>query len=109
MEAVEFQDDGRTFTCEAGSSPATPGTNWWWVSISGEAQRYAAFRTQPGDTPASLRPRVLAYYAQLLADRARPRATHSSWSQRRNVARPEGDGTAGTPSGTPTGTPSTPV
>lgn len=75
MQAVEFQDGGRTFTCEAGSSPATPGTLWWWVTISGEGQRYAAFRTQPGDTPASLRPRVLAYYAKLLADRERPRLT----------------------------------
>ena len=83
MEAVQFQDDGKTFTCEAGSSPATPGTLWWWVSVSGEAQRYAAFRKEPGDTAASLRPRVLAYYAQLLADRARPRLTHSSWGQRR--------------------------
>ena len=86
MDTVQFQDSGRTFTCEAASSPATPGTLWWWVSITGEAQRYAAFRTEPDDTPASLRPRVLAYYAKVLADRERPRITHQSWAQRRNAS-----------------------
>lgn len=89
---VTFEDDGRTFTCVTGSSPATPGTLWWWVSISGEAQRYAAFRTQGDDTPSSLRPRVLAYYAQLLADRARPREIRSGWGQRRAAQKDAPDG-----------------
>jgi len=88
MDAVQFNDGGRTFTCERRSSPATPGTLWWWVSISGESSRYAAFRTEPGDTPASLQPRVVAYYAQLLADRERPRITQPTWAQRRNMAKP---------------------
>jgi hypothetical protein len=83
MNAVQFDDVGRTFTCEKGSSPATPGTLWWWVTISGEGQRYAAFRAEPGDTAANLRPRVLAYYEKLLADRERPRITRPSWAQRR--------------------------
>ena len=54
----------------------------------GEAQRYAAFRTQPDDTPQSLKRRVLAYYAQLLVDRARPPEIRSGWAQRRNVKKP---------------------
>src|SRR5688572_27501161 len=83
MKALEFEDVGRTFTCEAGSSPATPGTLWWWVSVSGESQRYAAFRVEDNDTPATLRPRVLAYYAQILADRERPRITRPTWAQRK--------------------------
>ena len=83
MDLVEFQDGERTFTCRAASSPATPGTLWWWVSITGESQRYAAFRTQADDTPPNLRPRVIAYYEQLLADRARPREFRSHWAQRR--------------------------
>ena len=97
MKAVQFDEGGRTFTCQSASSPATPGTQWWWVSISGEAQRYAAFRTEPGDTAASLRPRVLAYYAKLLEDRARPRMNPSTWAQRRNAAQqvPPIAGTAG--------------
>ena len=83
MDAVQFKDGERTFTCKCASSPATPGTLWWWVSISGEAQRYAAFRAEPSDTVASLQPRVLGFYEKLLADRARPRITPSSWGQRR--------------------------
>ena len=82
MDSLQFQDGDRTFTCTASSSPATPGTLWWWVSVTGELQRWAAFRTQPDDTPANLAPRITAYYAQVLVDRARPR-TVGSWSQRR--------------------------
>ena len=88
MNAVQFDDVGRRFTCEPGSSPATPGVLWWWVTVSGESHRYAAFRVQPTDTPASLKPRILAYYAQLLADRARPAFTRPTWSQRRPVKEP---------------------
>jgi hypothetical protein len=88
MDVVEFQDGERTFTCRAASSPATPGTLWWWVSITGEAQRYAAFRTEEDDTAVNLRPRILAYYAQLLADRERPRELRTHWSQRRGTQKP---------------------
>ena len=88
MKAVQFEDVGRTFTCEAGSSPATPGTLWWWVSVSGETQRYAAFRVEDNDTPATLRPRILAYYAQILADRERPRITRPAWTQRKAAPAP---------------------
>jgi hypothetical protein len=83
MNFVEFKDGDRTFTCEAKSSPATPGTLWWWVSVTGENQRYAAFRAEDGDTQSKLRPRILAYYAQLLVDRERPREFRSHWAQRR--------------------------
>lgn len=83
MNGLQFQDGDRTFTCQAASSPATPGTLWWWVSITGESQRYAAFRTQEDDEPDTLRPRILAYYAQLIADRERPREIRSHWTHRR--------------------------
>ena len=83
MKALKFDDVGRTFTCEPGSSPATPGTLWWWLTISGESQRYAAFRVEPDDTPVTLKARVLAYYAQLLVDRERPRITRPTWTQRK--------------------------
>jgi hypothetical protein len=76
MEFMEFEDDGRTLTCRRASSPATPGPVWWWLTVSTETQRYAAFRAEPTDTPANLRPRIEAYYAKLLADRARPREFH---------------------------------
>jgi hypothetical protein len=90
MDLVEFEDGERKFTCRAASSPATPGTLWWWVSVTGESQRYAAFRTQADDTPPNLRPRILAYYAQLLADRARPREFRTHWSQRRKTTEAPG-------------------
>jgi len=85
MNAVQFDDVGRTFTCEPGPSPATPGVLWWWITVSGETNRYAAFRVEPTDTPVSLKPRVLTYYAQLLADRARPPITRPAWTQRKGV------------------------
>ena len=83
MKRLEFKDGNRTFTCIAETSPATPGTLWWWVSVTGESARYAAFRTEASDTAPTLRPRILAYYEQLLADRARPVVTRQYWSQRR--------------------------
>src|SRR4051812_3817938 len=86
FELMEFEDNGRTFTCRAASSPATPDTLWWWVSISGESQRYAAFRAEADDTAPNLQPRILAYYQQLLVDRERPREFRPHWSQRRPAA-----------------------
>lgn len=88
MDAVQFNDAGRTFTCEQGPSPATPGTLWWWISVSGESQRYAAFRVEPTDTPASVQPRILTYYAQLLADRERPRLVRPTWAHRKPASGP---------------------
>ena len=81
VDFVEFQGEGRTLTCRSGPSPATPGTNWWWLNVSGESQRYAAFRTEPSDTAENVQPRMLAYYVQLLADRARPREIRGGWSR----------------------------
>ena len=86
MKAMEFAGLGRVFTCEPGSSPATPETLWWWVRISGEAERHAAFRVEPGDTPTTVGPRVFAFYERLLADRARPRITRPAWGQRKPVS-----------------------
>ena len=82
MDFVEFDDGDRTFTCRAASSPATPDTVWWWISVTGESQRYAAFRAQKGDALANLRPRVLAYYAGLRAARERPPEVRAHWTQR---------------------------
>jgi hypothetical protein len=83
MDSLEFQDGTRTFTCQKASSPATPGTVWWWVSVTGESQRYAAFHARSDDTQANIRKRVIAYYTQLLADRARPPEPRGHWAQRR--------------------------
>jgi hypothetical protein len=81
VDLVEFEHEGRTFTCRSEPSPATPGTNWWWMAVSGETQRYAAFRVAPGDNSKNLPPRIVAYYNQLLVDRARPRELRTQWSR----------------------------
>jgi hypothetical protein len=81
MDFMEFEDEGRTITCRRAGSPGTPGTKWWWFEVTGESQRYAAFRAEPGDTQANLKPRVLAAYAKLLADRARPREIRPRWTR----------------------------
>lgn len=86
MNLIEFKDGDRTFVCRAESSPATPGTLWWWMSVTGESSRHAVFRAESGDTERKLRPRILAYYAQLLADRARPPVVRPHWGQRRAAA-----------------------
>jgi hypothetical protein len=81
MDFMEFENNGRKLTCRRGSSPATPGTSWWWLDVSGENQRYTAFRSEPTDTPENLRPRVIAWYEQLLVDRARPREIRPRWGR----------------------------
>jgi hypothetical protein len=85
MDFVEFRDGERLFTCRAESSPATPTTLWWWISVTGESQRYAAFRAEKGDTARNLRERVVAYYGHLLAERARPREVRPHWANRQSV------------------------
>lgn len=89
MNFLEFEDAGRKMTCRSASSPATPGTMWWWIDISGESQRYTAFRTDPSDTPENLKPRVIAFYEQLLADRARPREFRQPWGRGGAAAKPQ--------------------
>ena len=87
MDFIEFEDNGCKFTCRSATSPATPGTKWWWLDITGESQRYAAFRAEPGDTPENLKPRIIAHYAQLLVERARPREFRPGWSRRAPAAK----------------------
>jgi hypothetical protein len=86
MNQLQFEDAGRTFTCVAETSRATPDTVWWWVNVSGDGQRYAAFHKEKGDTAASLKPRIIAYYAKVLADRERPPEPKQHWAQRRAAA-----------------------
>lgn len=97
MDQFQFEDSGRAFRCERASSPATPGTLWWWVNVSGDSNRYAAFRSEKGETEAKLKTKVIAYYEQLLADRARPAAPRSHWSQRK----PATDSAAAAPAAAP--------
>lgn len=84
MKEMEFTHGDRRFTCRAEGSAASAATLWWWVNVTGESSRYAAFRAEAGDTARSVRPRIIAYYEELLAIRARPPVPRSHWSQKRS-------------------------
>lgn len=74
----EFEEGGRTYSVSVeGLSKSLPD-HWWWFSVSSAAdrQRYAPFRVEPGDTPAKVRPRIVAYYEALLVKRAAPPTPH---------------------------------
>lgn len=45
---------------------------WWWVQVSGDSTRHAPFRAVPEDDLESVRTRVIAYYENVLAQRAAP-------------------------------------
>jgi len=92
MKELRFEDGGRTFTCVAESCRATPDTVWWWINVSGDGQRYAAFHRKSTDTAASVKPRVVAYYEKLLADRARPPEPRVHWAQRRQQQQQQQNG-----------------
>jgi hypothetical protein len=81
MDRLSFENGNITFTCEAGGSPATPGTMWWWVTFTGESVRHAAFQKGKGDTQENVKSRVLGYYQKLLYDRARPAITRGNWGR----------------------------
>jgi hypothetical protein len=99
MKHLEFTDGARTFTCSAEAAASTPGTVWWWVNVTGESSRYAAFRAEAGDTAKTLRPRILAYYENLLVGRARPVMSRWDWAQRRRAeAAAKAEGGAANPS-----------
>jgi hypothetical protein len=86
MGPFEFTNSDRVFKCERGPSAATPDIQWWWVKVSNDNNRYAAFHSKPGDSRGNLEPRIIAYYEQLLADRARPPAPRVGWGGRRPAA-----------------------
>jgi hypothetical protein len=85
-DAFSFVDRGRTFTCSAGAlRPSAADDIWWWFEVSTEDRnRYAPFRAEAGDTKASVKARVVAFYDNLLKRRAAPSPT--PW-QRRQAAR----------------------
>ena len=54
---------------------------WWWFRLDTEQNtRYAPFEASPDDTQKSVERRVLAYYAELLAIKARPVHQRPKWN-----------------------------
>ncbi|GMV08529.1 MAG: hypothetical protein AMXMBFR55_02630 [Gemmatimonadota bacterium] len=71
--SFSFVDNERTYTCTREGLRGVQDDPWWWFSVSSDDRhRYAPFRAEVGDTEASVRPRVVAYYEDLLARRAAP-------------------------------------
>jgi hypothetical protein len=80
-ENFEFTDGGRTFSCTV-ERPRHAGTAaWWWFRLDGEpTTRYAPFEASARDTQQSVEQRVIAYYAELLAIKARPVHQRPRWN-----------------------------
>ena len=93
----EFVDGGRTFFCTV-ERPRHAGMEaWWWFRIDGEQNtRYAPFEASPADTQQSVEQRVIAYYAELLAIKARPVHQRPKWNGPggSRSPKPEGDAPA---------------
>ena len=68
VEAFEFVDDGRSYSCSVEPMHGG-GDDWWWFGVSGDRSRYAPFRAVSGDTQASVRAGVLSYYQDRVARR----------------------------------------
>ena len=68
----EFEESGRLYRCCVEREHSSRAGSWWWFHVSGDAQRYAPFHPEPGDTKNSVRARIVSYYNALLARRALP-------------------------------------
>jgi hypothetical protein len=75
----EFVDSGRKFICSVEVPSRTGMTPWWWFRVEGEATRHAPFEASADDTEQSIKTRIIAYYAQLLAIQARPAYQKPAW------------------------------
>ena len=78
----EFVDSGRKFYCSVEVPSRTGMTPWWWFRVdNGETARHAPFEASSSDTPQSVQTRIVAYYEQLLAIRARPAYQKPAWKK----------------------------
>jgi hypothetical protein len=84
-EPFEFEDGGRKYRCHVRNPSAGNADSWWWFEVSGDQQAYGAFRAASGDTRASVKERVVRFYAHRLARLAEP-------PQPRHRGRPPGSG-----------------
>ena len=104
IKDFEFNDAGRTFFCSV-ESPRHAGMQpWWWFRLDGDATtRYAPFEQSPDDTQQSVKGRVIAYYAELLAIKARPVHQRATWHRPGGFRKPgEGEPAVAVPAETPT-------
>ena len=85
----EFVDNGRTFFCTVEAPRHAGMPPWWWFRLdNSDTTRYAPFEALPTDTKASVQKRVIAYYAEVLAIKARPVHQRPTWQRPVRVAPP---------------------
>ncbi|PYO47154.1 MAG: hypothetical protein DMD72_10725 [Gemmatimonadetes bacterium] len=80
VREFQFVDGERTFFCSV-EVPSREGmAPWWWFRVDSSGNtRYAPFEAKPSDTTQSVRARIIAYYAELLAIQARPAYQKPPW------------------------------
>lgn len=78
----EFVDEGRTFYCTVEAPRHAGMPPWWWFRLdTSESTRYAPFEALPTDTKQSVQKRIIAYYAEVLAIKARPVHQRPTWQR----------------------------
>ena len=78
----EFEDAGRRFFCTVEAPRHAGMPPWWWFRLdNSESTRYAPFEALPTDTKQSVQKRVIAYYAEVLAIKARPVHQRPTWQR----------------------------
>jgi hypothetical protein len=82
IESLEFEDGGKTYACRIDDAPGARLTGWWWFTVSGDGHKYAPFRAEPGDTAASVKSRIVAYYTNHQERRANPTVGRPGWGRR---------------------------
>ena len=83
----EFEDGGLTFSCTVEAPLHAGMPPWWWFRVdTGESTRYAPFEALATDTKKSVQPRIVAYYEQVLAIKARPVHQRPIWRKPEIVA-----------------------
>jgi hypothetical protein len=89
LQNFEFTDTGTTFSCTIEAPRHAGMPQWWWFSVDKESTtRYAPFAALPDDTKKSVRDRIVAYYAELLAIKARPVHQRPAWTRPERPATP---------------------
>lgn len=80
MKEFQFVEAGQTFYCSVETPRLEGMAPWWWFRLdSSGSTRYAPFEASASDTEQSVRRRIIAYYAELLAIQARPAYQRPAW------------------------------
>lgn len=88
IRPFEFKDGARSYSCTVEAPRGAADDTWWWFAVSGDAQRYAPFRTARGDTRESVQTRVLEFYTNRLFRLTQPTVRGSHWGKRNFPAKP---------------------